>query len=130
MALQIPIERRHGLVLLNIASSCFGWVWIIAWLATFYFLYVAVADAGPRLYVLWAALAAVGTKTVADFLRDSYQQLNYIDQLVQHGYSLRDAEAAWLTSHEGGYNALLNLQQAETLSGAERMEFRQGGRGR
>ena len=114
-------------MLLDIAGSVFGWTWIIAWLVTFYFLYAAIAEGGPRLYVLWAALLAWGARMIADVLRDSRQRLNYIDQLMRHGYSIREAEAAWQTSNDGGYNALLNVQQAETLAGVDNMEFKQGG---
>ena len=124
------MKRRHGLLLLDIAGTVFSWTWVIAWLATFYLLYAAIAEGGPRLYVLWAALLAWGARMVADVLRDSRQRLNYIDQLVQHGYTLGEAEAAWHTSNEGGYNALLNLQQAESLSGIDNMELKHGGAGR
>ncbi len=124
------MKRRHGLLLLDIAGSVFGWTWIVAWLVTLYFLYVAIADGGPRLYVLWAALLAWGARMIADLLRDSRQRLNYIDQLVRHGYSLREAEAAWQMSSEGGYNALLNVQQAESMAGIDDMKIRQGGSSR
>ena len=80
--------------------------------------------------MLWAALFAWGARMVADVLRDSRQRLNYIDQLMRHGYSLREAEAAWQTSSEGGYNALLGVQQAETLAGIDNMEIKQGGSSR
>jgi hypothetical protein len=124
------MKRRHGLLLLDIAGSVFGWTWIVAWLVTVYFLYAAIAAGGPRLYVLWAALLAWGARMIADVLRDSRQRLNYVDQLVRHGYSRREAEAAWQMAREGGHNALLNVQQAETLTGVDKMELEQGGSSR
>ena len=124
------MTRRHGLLALDVAASLFNWLWIAAWLGTLYFLYAAIVEGGPRLHVLWAAVLAWAARMVADVLRDGRQRLKYIDQLIAHGYSPGEAEAAWQTTREGGYNALMHLQQAETLTGIDSMKIKHGGSSR
>lgn len=106
------MNMRTVLVLLELLGGIFGWMWIAASIAAIYFLYGALANDDPWLYVLWSAVAGFGAKTVAVILNQNQRRLDYIDQLVQHGYPKSAAEVAWRTAADGGFNVLLSLQQA------------------
>lgn len=105
---------RTMFLLLELLGGIFGWIWIGGSIAVVYFLYGALADDGPWLYVLWSAVVGFVAKTIAVVLNENQRRLDYVDQLNQRGYPKYEAEAAWRTAADGGFNVLLSLQQAES----------------
>ena len=113
---------RTVFVLLELLGGIFGWIWIAASIAAIFFLYGALANDGPWLYVLWSAVAGFVAKTIAVVLHENHRRLDYMDQLIQHGYPKSEAEAAWRIAADGGLNELLSLQQAEGSHQIDRAE--------
>ena len=105
---------RTALALLKVLGGIFGSLWIGASIAAIYFLYGALADNGPWLPVLWSAVAGLVAKTIAAILNENQRKLDYMVQLNQYGYPKSEAELAWRTAADGGFNMLLSLQQGKS----------------
>jgi hypothetical protein len=96
-------------------GGLFRWIGIGSAIAFFYFLYGALANEAPILYLL----LSIGTALVATYLADTFktkkEQSDYVDQLIERGYTRTDATMAWEIADVGGSNLLLNLQAAERI---------------
>ena len=110
------------LIILESIAGIFGWVWIGASIGAIYFLYQALANDGSWIFVLWSIVAGFVAKTIAVVLNENHRRLDYIDQLREHGYPKSEADAAWRTANNGGFNLLLSLQQAENRYQIEQAE--------
>ena len=55
-------------------------------------------------------------------LNGGKQRVDYVDQLIERGYSKGKAAEAWHTADSGGLNLLLKLQQAELSKQINRLE--------
>jgi hypothetical protein len=107
---------KTKLVILKLFASLFGWMWISAAIASIYFLYVALASAAPWSNLLWSIGAALIAKYLAIVLNRNKQRVDYVDQLMERGYTQAEATQAWNLTVKGGANLLLNLQQTETIA--------------
>jgi len=108
---------------LELFASLFGWIWIGAALVSVYFLYGALANEAPIHYLLWSIGAGLIAKYLHVILRRNKQRADYVDQLVERGYTHGEAATAWEIANNDGSNLLLNLQQAETIAEADRADF-------
>ena len=104
------------LVILELIASLFGWLWIGAAIASIYFLYVALASAAPWSNLLWSIGAALIAKLLANVLNRNKQRVDYVDQLMERGYTRAAATEAFKIAINGGANLLLNLQQTDTIA--------------
>ena len=98
---------------LELFARLFNWIWVGASIASIYFLYGALANDAPWSSLLWSVGIGLIAKQVAVVLKGNQQRLDYVDQLIQRGYTKLDASAAWRTATSGGLNLLLNLQLAD-----------------
>jgi hypothetical protein len=85
-------------------------------IAAIYFLYGTWANDAPWSYVLWSFGAFLIAMLIVAALSGCKQRVDYVDQLIERGYSKGEAAEAWRTASSGGLNLLRNLQQAEQLS--------------
>ena len=100
----------------------FDLIWIGASIALVYFLYGALANDAPWLYLSWSIVVGLIARQIATALKDYKQRIDYVDQLIERGYERKDAEAAWRTASGGGLNLLRNLQQVDLGEQIDRLE--------
>lgn len=112
-ALIAPMKISTARIILELLGGLFGWVWIGASIASLYFLYGALANDAPWSPLIWSVGTGIIAKQVAVVLNGNHQRLDYVDQLIQRGYTNLDALAAWRTANSGGLNLLHNLQLAD-----------------
>ncbi len=55
-------------------------------------------------------------------LNNSWQRVDYVDQLIERGYSKGEAVEAWRTADSCGLNLLRNLQQEELSKEINQLE--------
>ena len=126
------IEIKIKFAILEILSILFGWTWIGAAIVSVYFLYAALSNEAPAnymffSYLLWSIGAGLIAKNLAATFSSSRSQVDYVDQLVERGYTHAEATSAWEIVSKGGSNLLLNLQQTDSIAetdqcGVERHE--------
>ena len=121
-SLRRPVIIKTKLVILDLFRSLFGWIWIGAAIASVYFLYGALANEAPVYYLLWSIGAGFIARNLAAAFKSSKEQLDYVDQLMERGYSHAEATSAWQIVINGGSNLLLNLQQADTIAKTDRSD--------
>jgi len=95
-------------------------MWIGAAIASVYFLYVALASAAPWSNLLWSIGAGLIAYFLAAVLNKNKQRVDYVDQLVERGYTQAEARSAWEIVNSGGSNLLLSLQQSDTIAENDR----------
>ena len=97
-------------------------MWIGAAITSIYFLYVALASAASWSNLLWSIGAGLIAKFLAVVLNRNKHRVEYVDQLMERGYSRAEATEAWKITINGGANLLFNLQQTDTIaeSGSEK----------
>ena len=91
-------------------------MWIGAAIAFFYFLYGALANEAPIIYLVWSIGVGFIARYLADTFNSKKEQADYVDQLMAYDYTHSEATSAWEISNNGGSNLLLNLQQADTIA--------------
>ncbi len=91
-------------------------MWLGAAIASIYFLYVALSSAASWANLIWSISAALIAKFLAVVLNRYKQRVDYVDQLVERGYTHAEATSAWEIVSKGGSNLLLNLQQTDTIA--------------
>lgn len=91
-------------------------IWIGAAVVFFYFLYGTLANEAPINDLFWSIGVAFIAKYLADNFKSRKERVDYVGQLMEHGYTRADATSAWEISDIGGSNLLLNLQQAERIA--------------
>ena len=91
-------------------------MWIGAAIASIYFLYDALAKSAPWSSFLWSISTASIAKYLAVVLNLYKQKVDYVDQLMERGYTQAAATEAWKITIEGGTNLLLNLKQTDTIA--------------
>lgn len=107
------MKKSIVIIVLEFLGGLFGWIWIGASAASLFFLYGSLANGAPWLPLLWSVGIGLIAKQIAAVLKNNQQRLDYVDQLVQRGYTERDASAAWRTATSGGLNLLRDLQLAD-----------------
>jgi len=119
-SLAFPISKTRGvmrktikLLFLELLGAIFGLAWAGAAIASVYFLYGATANSAPWSYVLWSFGVGLFAMLIVASLRGCKQRVDYVDQLIERGYSKGEAAEAWHTADSGGLNLLRNLQQVE-----------------
>ena len=101
-------------VILQLLGGVFELIWIGAVIASIYFLYGALANDAPVYYLPGMIGVAFIAKSLAVILKSRKEQMDYVDRLVERGYTHADATSAWEIAINGGSNLLLNLQQTDT----------------
>ena len=89
------MELRKKLVLLELIGGIFGWLWIIASLATLYFLVAAIFFDNPWSRVFWAFGTAVVAKWLAKGFRDNQLRVAFVAKQMDKGLSHEEASRAW-----------------------------------
>lgn len=84
-------------------------------IAFVYFLYETLANEAPVRFLLFSIGAALVATYLADTFKTRKEQSDYVDQLMERGYTKADATLAWEIADVGGSNLLLNLQAAERI---------------
>lgn len=107
------MKNSTARIILELLGGLFGWIWIGASIASLYFSYGALANDAPWSSLLWSVGIGLFAKQVAVVLNGNQQRLDYVDQLIQRGYTKLDASAAWRTATSGRLNLLRNLQLAD-----------------
>ncbi len=103
-------------------GDLFGLICAGASIAAVYFLYGAFASDAPWSYVFWSIGAGFIAMLIAAAANNSWQRVDYVDQLIERGYSKGEAVEAWRTADSGGLNLLLKLQQSEPSEQINRLE--------
>ena len=94
-------------------------MWIGAAIAFVYFLYVALASAAPWSNLLWSIGAGLIAQFLAVVLNRNKQRVDYVDQLMERGYTQVEATEAWKIAINSGANLLFNLQQIDTIADSD-----------
>ena len=108
--------------ILELLIGIFGLICAGAAIASVYFLYGVFAEVAPWSYVLWAFGTGLIAMLIVAALHGSRQRVDYVDQLIERGYSKGEAAEAWRTADSGGLNLLRNLQQTELSEQINRLE--------
>jgi hypothetical protein len=103
------------LIILGLLGGLFRWIGIGGAIAFVYFFYGALANEAPIRYLLFSIGAALVATYLADTFKTKKEQSDYVDQLMERGYTRADATMAWEIADVGGSNLLLNLQAAERI---------------
>jgi hypothetical protein len=117
-----PMKTAAKLRILELLIGVFGLICAGAAIASVYFLYEVFAKVAPWFYVLWSLGAGLIAMLIVAVLNGRKHRVNYVDQLIERGYSKGKAEEAWRTADSGGLNLLRNLQQTELSEQIERIE--------
>ncbi len=110
------------LLILELLAAIFGLICAGAAIASVYFLYGAFTKVAPWFYVLWSFGAGLIAMLIVAALNGCKHRIDYVDQLMERGYSKGKAAEAWRTADSGGTNLLRNLQQAELGEEIDRLE--------
>lgn len=79
------MQTRSKLALLELVGGLFGWLWIIASIASIYFLVAALAFNGRWSNLFWAVGTGVVAKWLARGLNDHQKRVAYEAELVSRG---------------------------------------------
>ncbi len=109
--------------ILELLIGIFGLTCAGAAIASIYFLYGVFAKVAPWSYVLWSFGAFLIAMLIIAALNGGRQRVDYVDQLIERGYSKGEAAEAWRTASNGGLNLLRNLQQTELSKQIDRLEM-------
>jgi hypothetical protein len=116
------MRTRTILVILDFVGGLLSWAWIIAAIASVYFLYGILASGQSWPHLLWAVLAGLVSKLFSNIVVKRRHRLHFVNQLMKRGLTHADAEAAWRTASAGGSNLLRNFQQSELGEQIGRLE--------
>lgn len=108
------MQVKAWLVFWGILGRMGSWVWISALIGAVFLLYEALARGGSWFLLLCSIVAALAAKAFAAAANNRHRRLDYVNQLRLRGFAESEADAAWHTATNGGFNVLLNLQQADT----------------
>jgi hypothetical protein len=120
---EVVNKMKTALVVLGLLGELFAWSWVAASIVTLWSLYQAIANDGSWLHMLWSATAASTAMAIAFVLSGNKRRLDYVYQLQQRGYPKSEADLAWRSANDGGFNVLLSLQQAEAQFHSTRADF-------
>ena len=104
------------LLVLKFLAGLFGCIWICAAIASVYFLYKASINEASISYLLGSIGAGFIARYLAATIGSGKERVDYVHQLMEHGYTRLAAASAWELANNGGLNLLLNLQQLETIA--------------
>jgi len=96
------MQTRSKLALLELIGGLFGWVWIIASIASIYFLVAALAFNGRWSNLFWAFGTGVVAKWLARGFNDHQKRVAYEAELVSQGLSPEEAREAWVRAYTQG----------------------------
>lgn len=96
------MHTRSKLAVLELVGGLFGWVWIIASVASIYFLVAALAFNGRWSNLFWAFGTGVVAKWLARGFNDHQKRVAYETQLVSRGVSSEEAREAWFKAYTQG----------------------------
>ena len=116
------MKTTTKLVLLELLAGTFGFACVGAAVASVYFLYEVFAKVTPWFYVVWSFGAGLVAMLIVAVLNGWKHRVDYVDQLIERGYSTGEAMEAWRTADGGGLNLLRNLQQVELSEQIDRLE--------
>ena len=111
-----PMKPISKLVIIRLLGALFGWIWICAATGFLYFLFGALTNEESINPLFWSIGVGFIAKYLADTFRSAKEQVEYVDQLKERGYTRADTTNAWEIAKIGGHNLLLNLQQAERIA--------------
>ncbi len=96
------MQTRSKLALLQLVGGLFGWIWIIASLASIYFLVAALAFNGRWSSLFWAFGTGVVAKWLARAFNDHQKRVSHEAELVSRGLSPEEAQEAWFHAYTQG----------------------------
>ena len=114
------MKTATKLRILELLIGIFGL--ICAAIASVYFLYGVFTNVAPWFYVLSSFGAGLIAMLIVVVLNGRKHRVDYVDQLIERGYSKGKAEEAWRLADSGGLNLLRNLQQTELSKQIDRLE--------
>ena len=101
------------LLILELLGGIFDLICAGAAIASVYFLYGAWANDAPWFYLLWSIGIGFIAMQITAAVNGGIQRIDYVNHLIERGYTRGEAVEAWRTASNGGLNLLRNLQQAE-----------------
>ena len=116
------MKTATKLRILELLIGIFGLICAGAAIASVYFLYGVFAKVTPWFYVLSSFGAGLIAMLIVVVLNGRKHRVDYVDQLIERGYSKGKAEEAWRLADSGGLNLLRNLQQTELGKQIDRLE--------
>ncbi len=96
------METRSKLVALELVGGILGWVWIVASIASLYFLAVAAFSDSPWSRFFWAVGVSIIAKWLARGFRDNQLRIGFEAKLVSEGRTLEDARKEWAERYMRG----------------------------
>jgi hypothetical protein len=95
------METKTKLVWLELAGGILGWIWILTWVASLYFLIVAIISDSPWSRFFWAFGIGVVAKWLAKGFRDNQLRVAFVAELMGKGLSREEASKEWFERYVG-----------------------------
>lgn len=95
------MDTKTKLVCLELVGGIFGWIWILASVATLYYLAVAIFSDSPWSRFFWALGISIIAKRLAKGLRDTQLRVGYVAELMAKGISQEEANKEWFDRYVG-----------------------------
>lgn len=92
---------KNKLILLELIASIFGWVWIIALLATLYFFVAAILFNSPWSRFFLLLVITIVAKWLTKGFLDNQKRIAFEEDLIAKGYSRDDAYKEWCEKYMG-----------------------------
>ncbi len=86
-------------IILELIVGIFGWVWIIASVASLYFFVIAIFANGEWSSFLWALGISAVAKWLTKSFQDNQQRVVFETQLIDQGYTREQAGKEWLSRY-------------------------------
>ena len=96
------MQTRSKLAFIQLIGGVFGWIWIIASVASIYFLVAALAFNGRWSSLFWAFGTGVVAKWLARGFNDHQKHVAHEAELVSRGLSPKQAREGWLMAYTQG----------------------------
>lgn len=95
------METKTKLVWLELIGGILGWVWILASVASLYFLVVAIFFDSPWSHFFWVFGVGVVAKRLAKGFRDNQLRVAFVAGLMEKGLSREEASKEWSERYMG-----------------------------
>jgi hypothetical protein len=96
------MQTRSKLALIELLGGLFGWIWILASVASIYFLFAALVFSGRWSSLFWALGIGIVAKWLARGFNDHHKRVAYEAELVSRGLSPQEAHDAWFKAYTQG----------------------------
>ena len=95
------MQTNKKLAILELITGLFGWIWIIASIASLYYLAMVIFSDTPWSIFFWVFGVSIIAKWLAKGFQDSKNRVAYEAQLIAEGYTPEEAGKKWTEEYMG-----------------------------